>query len=116
MVSHHVNHLCERLRKYVEEKREANLSDAMRSMMSDLSTALIVDDCENLLGEDDFGHESLKRFSSLMRYSSLQRHFPWATGLLQFIPDWVCDWFFPIQSFRKVSLKYDWYELLLQIG
>lgn len=101
----HVGRLCERLREHSDEKRGVNLSDAVRSTMYDISTALIVGDCESLLSEDDFGNRSLKRFSSLMRYSSLHRHFPWIKSLLHFIPKWFCYRIFPLQVFKEVSTQ-----------
>lgn len=66
--------------------------------MYDISIVLIVGDCESFLSEDGFGNRSLKRFSSLMRYSSLHRHFPWIKSLCTSSRN-------SIESFPSKSLK-----------
>jgi hypothetical protein len=98
-----VDQLCSILRISREQNLELNLSDAFRSLGHDIVTPPLLGNYEELLGQEDLGHNFLPN-RELFRLASISRMFPrTAIYLPYFIPKWVSERHVPILRFGYVS-------------
>ncbi|KAF9885032.1 hypothetical protein FE257_000763 [Aspergillus nanangensis] len=88
--------LCRRLRQYARHRAPVNLSNGFRSIARDCLSIIFTGTCNELLVQEDLGHQDLIWSRGVFRYLALTRQLPSLVGLEKYLPARAFQYFFPL--------------------
>lgn len=96
------------LRSAVDQKKDINLSQLIRSFAHDLLGTFVLGAShrERYMEQDSFGEARLRDFCEMFRLIELVKHFPILRSrlLLRFFPDTIAQRVAPLELYRRVRI------------